>query len=106
MRVNPGASQNVTNTQTEGLKKSEQTTKADRARMIEQVKKNDGTSPSARADISDKGKEFAKVHSAASAAPDVREERVAELKRRIASGEYQLDGDAVADKMIKEHMSM
>lgn len=106
MRVNPGANPSVQNTQTEALKKSEQTAKPDRLKNIEQAKRAEGSSPSARAEISDKGKEFAKVHAAASSAPDVREERIAELKRRIAGGDYKVDSEAVADKMIKEHMSM
>jgi flagellar biosynthesis anti-sigma factor FlgM len=40
----------------------------------------------------------------ASSAPDVREERIAELKRRIQSGSYQMDPNAIADKMVTEHL--
>ncbi len=34
--------------------------------------------------------------------PDVREEKVAEIRERIAKGTYQVDGKEVAEKMIKE----
>ncbi len=102
MRVNPGASPTIQNTQTEGLKKSEQTAKTDRAKQIEQMAKSQGSSP-ARAEISDKGKELAKAHAVAKSSPDVREERIAALKARIADGSYKVDADAIADKMLKEH---
>lgn len=32
--------------------------------------------------------------------PDVREDKVAELKERIESGKYEIDHQAVADKMV------
>ena len=35
-----------------------------------------------------------------SSQPDVREEKVAELKQRIESGRYEIDHMAVADKMV------
>lgn len=59
---------------------------------------------SARTDISSKAREFSKAKEVASAAPDVREERIAELKRRIQSGSYQMDPGAIADKMVNEHL--
>ena len=34
------------------------------------------------------------------AEPDVREDKVAELKERIESGKYKIDHEAVADKMV------
>jgi negative regulator of flagellin synthesis FlgM len=35
-----------------------------------------------------------------SSEPDVREEKVAELKNRIESGEYEINHEAVADKLV------
>lgn len=103
MRVNPGLSQNIQGTQTEGLKKSEATAKPDRARQAEVAAKTRGIPAHPGAEISDRAKEFAKAHAVASAAPDVREDRIAELKKRIASGEYKVDSEKVAEKMIGEH---
>ena len=105
MRVNPGVSQNIQGTQTEGLKKSEQTTKPDRARATEEVAKT-RSAPNPGAEISDKAKDLAKAYAVASAAPDVREDRIAELKKRIASGDYKIDSDSIADKMLGEHVSL
>ena len=34
--------------------------------------------------------------------PDVREEKVAELKRRMASGEYRIRNEAIASRLIGE----
>ena len=104
MRVNPGVSPNIQGTQTEGLKKSEQTSKTDRTKSVDTGTKASETSAApARAEISDKAKDLAKAYAVASAAPDVREDRIAELKKRIASGDYNVDSDKVADKMISEH---
>ncbi|MBC7384625.1 MAG: flagellar biosynthesis anti-sigma factor FlgM [Cryobacterium sp.] len=105
MRVNPSVSGNVQGTQTEGLKKSEATAKPDRARQVEQMAKNQADAEPAGAEISAKGKDFAKAHAVASAVSDIREDKIAELKKRIASGDYQIDNDAIADKMIGEHAS-
>jgi negative regulator of flagellin synthesis FlgM len=103
MRVNPNVNPNIQGTKTEGPKKTEQTAQPERARQIEQLAKTKDSSGPARAEISDKGKEFAKAHAAASAAPDVRESRIAELKKRIADGNYKIDSDKIADRMMSEH---
>jgi negative regulator of flagellin synthesis FlgM len=60
----------------------------------------------ANAEISSKGKEFAKAKAIASDAPDVREEKIAALKARIAEGKYKVDADAIADRMVDEHIHM
>jgi len=56
-------------------------------------------------DISTRGKEMARATSAAQSAPDVREDRIAELKKRIADGNYKVDANAVADRMVDDHLS-
>jgi negative regulator of flagellin synthesis FlgM len=60
----------------------------------------------ARAEISSKGKEFAAVKAAAISSPDVREDRVADLKRKIADGSYKVDTDSIADHMVDDHLKM
>ena len=62
------------------------------------------TEGSVNANISAKGKEFARAKEIASNAPDVREEKIAELKLRIAAGKYNVDPRAVADRMVDEHL--
>jgi negative regulator of flagellin synthesis FlgM len=58
----------------------------------------------ANTEISAKGKEFAKAKAVAHEAPDVREEKIAALKARIAEGRYKIDADAIADRMVDEHL--
>lgn len=64
------------------------------------------TSSDANADISPRSREFAQAKAVATAAPDVREGRVAELKKRISEGSYHVDADAIADRMVDEHLRM
>jgi len=59
-----------------------------------------------KADISSKSKEFSNAKAVASNAPDVRADKIAELKRRIADKSYKVDHVAVADKMVDEHLRM
>jgi negative regulator of flagellin synthesis FlgM len=58
-----------------------------------------------KTEISTKGKDFSKAKAVAANAPDVREEKIAELKKRIAGGKYEVDANKVASKMVDEHLS-
>ena len=82
--------------------------KTDRAGQPESAAAGAGqTSPSSsRAEISSKSREFAQAKSVADGTPDVREEKIAELKRRIAAGQYKVDNDAIADRMVDDHIRM
>lgn len=46
-----------------------------------------------------------KIKNIIAAEPDVRADRVAELKAQIQSGEYQVDFSGLADKMINDSMT-
>ncbi len=56
--------------------------------------------------LSPKAKEIAearkKAVEIAKATPDIREDRVADLKKRIESGEYKADAGNIADGMMRE----
>ena len=60
--------------------------------------------PGAKTEISSKGKEFAQAREVAAKAPDTREDKIAELKQRIAGGSYKVDAKAVSDKLVDEHI--
>ncbi len=64
------------------------------------------THTSANTEISAKSKEFAQAKAVASDAPDVREDRVADLKRKIAEGSYVVDNEALADRLVDDHLRM
>lgn len=108
MKINSTANPNVQSTQTDKTQKSNQAEKTDKARQLEQARQQfkSGGSSSANTEISNRAKDAAKAHSVAATTPDVREDRVAELKRKIAEGSYKIDSDAIADKMIREHSAM
>jgi negative regulator of flagellin synthesis FlgM len=48
--------------------------------------------------------ELSRIREAVENAPDIREEKVALLKKMIASGEYKVNSREVAEKMIKEFL--
>lgn len=54
--------------------------------------------------ISSKAYDLNKIKELIRTAPDIRKEKVALLKRKIASGEYSADARKVAEKMIKEFL--
>jgi len=56
-----------------------------------------------KTEISTQAREFAQAKSVAGSAPDVREQKVAELKARIAAGKYEVNAQAIADRMVDEH---
>lgn len=117
MRVNQSGNNPVQNTEAHAAKRGGRAGKAQDARESSDASESSEvkgdpnalaarTSSDVKADLSARGKEFARAKAAASGAPDVREEKIAELKRRIAAGKYNVDSDAVADKMVNEHLSM
>ena len=62
------------------------------------------TGESAQVDISAKAKDMSLAKKIASESPDVREDRVAELKRRIQNQEYNVKPEDIADRMVDEHI--
>jgi len=51
-------------------------------------------------DLSPALKETQTIREIISSEPDVREDKVSELKERIESGRYKIDHEAVADKLV------
>jgi negative regulator of flagellin synthesis FlgM len=52
--------------------------------------------------ISPKAKELSLARAAVDATPDIREDKVADLRKRIASGEYKPDAGKIADGIAME----
>jgi negative regulator of flagellin synthesis FlgM len=55
-----------------------------------------------KVELSAQSKEMQKIHEVLQTTPDVRAEKVAALKKRIEEGQYEVDSEALAEKMIKE----
>ncbi len=51
--------------------------------------------------ISDQGKDFQAALKAAKEAPDIREDKVKEIKRKMQTDTYEPSGTDIADKIIK-----
>ena len=106
MRVNPNSSSSIQSTQTS---ETSQAGKAEKAKAKKGSTSADevastATPESGGAQISAKGREMAQAKAVAEGAPDVREAKIAELRKRIAEGKYKVDPEAVADRMVDDHL--
>ena len=54
--------------------------------------------------LSKKAGDMEKIQDILRKTPDVREDRVAHLKKKITSGEYKINGKDVADQMLREFL--
>ncbi len=101
MRVNQTGTNPAQSAEVSGARKTDRS-------QEEQAAKKKGAAQeagsAATTDISSRGKDAAKAKAAASSAPDVREEKIAELRKKIAAGKYQVDAGAVADRLVDEHI--
>ena len=52
--------------------------------------------------ISDAAKRIQEIRNQLDAVPDVREEKVAQLKNQIENGTYEINADKIAEKIIRE----
>ena len=52
--------------------------------------------------LSDTAKTVQEAQTQLEQIPDVREEKVAELREQVESGTYEIDAEKIADKMLKE----
>ncbi|MFG6327199.1 MAG: flagellar biosynthesis anti-sigma factor FlgM [Lachnospiraceae bacterium] len=64
------------------------------------------TSSADKVEISDFGRELQVAKQAVAAAPDVREDRVSELKSRIQNGTYSVSGESFAEKLLAKYEEM
>jgi negative regulator of flagellin synthesis FlgM len=85
------------------------------AQMVQQYQKNDNyvASPDKQAastptiteekvDLSTMAKEIQQAKNALSKVPDVREEKVQEIKNQVENGKYNVSGEKIAGKMVGE----
>ncbi|MBQ9360901.1 MAG: flagellar biosynthesis anti-sigma factor FlgM [Lachnospiraceae bacterium] len=54
-------------------------------------------------EISSIGKDIQTAKAAVKSAPDVREDKVADLKKQIANGTYNVSGESFADKLLAKY---
>ena len=75
--------------------------KVDQLGLNSDSKKID-TSSSARINLSERAQDMKRITDIAKSIPDVDEAKVAKYQKLIDSGEYKVDAEAVADKMVDE----
>ncbi len=88
------------------IKKSGTAQASEKAKEKRSVSALEGLGGAGQATISSKAKEANKAFSVAAAAPDVREDRVAELKKKIQAGTYKINSDLIADRLVDDHMAL
>jgi negative regulator of flagellin synthesis FlgM len=54
-----------------------------------------------RIEVSERDRELARAQRAVGAAPDVRADKIAELKEQIEDGTYDVPAEALADKLLE-----
>src|SRR5688500_2783765 len=104
MRVNQQGNNPVQGSEVSGAKQSGRAKHSEKGGNVQESGKT--AHRGASAEISSKGREFAQAKSVAAGAPDIREDKVADLKRRISEGNYKVDTHAVADRMVDDHLKM
>jgi negative regulator of flagellin synthesis FlgM len=108
MKISPNSTpsiQNkpVTTAETTSAAASKRTDKSSEAVKAGPAKQADPGA--AKTEISAKAREFAQAKAVAGEAPDVREQKIADIKARIASGKYEVNAQAIADRMVDEHLT-
>lgn len=68
--------------------------------------KNPAAGGSARVDVSSRAQDMARAKELATPSGDVDEAKVARLQRLIDAGEYKVDAEAIADRLVDEHSKM
>jgi negative regulator of flagellin synthesis FlgM len=87
------------------------------AQMVQQYQKNDNyvagsdkqaasasTITEEEVDLSTQAKDIQQVNNALSQVPDVREEKVQEIKSQVEKGTYNVSGEKIAGKMVGESL--
>jgi negative regulator of flagellin synthesis FlgM len=88
--------------------------------LIQYIKQNEKIAPAERnpeasaaqnqvptedkVDLSAQSKEMNKIHEVLNATPDVRTEKVEALKKQVESGQYEVNSNSLAEKMLKEFL--
>lgn len=70
---------------------------------VAKVNRKEKAAGSDRLEISNLGRDLQIAKQAVSAAPDIRADKVAEYKNRIASGTYEVSNESFAEKMLAKY---
>ncbi len=105
MRINPANSSPIQSADTQASKKTEKS-KASAYEARGEANAVSSNSDSVNTDISSKARDMARAKQAASESPDVREARIAELREKIQNKKYNVGADAIADRLVDDHLKL
>ena len=105
MRVNPSHIQNSQASETSSTKRGEKISDKLKAQQGS-TESSQVSNDSANASISAKAKQMAKAKQVAQDSPDVRDEKIAALKAKIANKQYSVNAEQVADKLVDDHLRL
>ena len=75
-------------------------------KKIKQTQAGEKVTITDQVQISSRGKDIQTAKAAVKASPDVREEKVAAMKAKLASGNYSVSNEAFAAKLLKKYEEM
>ena len=109
MKINPNVAAGSSGIQQ--LDKSAEAKKLEKAKVSGYENKSENAASalrndSANTEISSTAKDMAKAKQIATDAPDVREAKIAELREKIQNKKYNVGADAIADKLVDDHIRM
>ena len=93
--------QNLNVTDSKKTDKSDKAGSADNASKLLDTKESDSSS---KVQLSSRAQDMKRIKELAQNAPDVDEAKVARLQKMIDEGKYKVDSEAIADKMVDEHL--
>lgn len=89
----------------DGTDKSGKAVKADSSSSTESGKAVGSQSAGEKIAVSNLGKEVAKIHEELKKTPEVRDEKVQELKEKIDDGTYYVTSERIAEKVLQDIIS-
>jgi negative regulator of flagellin synthesis FlgM len=93
--------------QTDAMQYVNQTNKqnpTEKKQTLQEADERSRQSSTDKVELSAESKEMQKIYEILKSTPDVRAEKVSELKKQVQEDSYQVDSGAVAEKMIKDSL--
>ena len=93
--------------QTDAMQYVNQTNKqnpTEKKQTLQEADERSRQSSADKVELSAESKEMQKIYEILKSTPDVRAEKVSELKKQVQEDSYQVDSGAVAEKMIKDSL--
>jgi negative regulator of flagellin synthesis FlgM len=78
--------------------------KVDKVQNESRTKVDGNAAPEEKVDLSNRARDIQQLRDAVNQLPDVREDKVRELKDQVDKGAYDVNGQKVAEKMVSESL--